>query len=410
MSRMVQALSQRVFVRLPLFLVRLKRALSHSRPIPPGPPSFLVVRLDAMGDLILTTPLFRDLKQSFPGSTITVVTHRGLRSVLEDNPFIDTLYTLPPVKPGGPLVHVRLLWAALQLVFQQLSRRRYTYAISPRWDADMHPANLLCLLAPSHRTVGFPDRARVRFDWPFRIFGDLFDITAPGEGLLHEVLRNRSIVTALSGSCGNRPPEVFPSAEHRAKAANLLSGAPPGALVLGIGIGAQASFRRWPLENYAQVVQLLASHGDVYPVILCAPSEKHLAESLARQLHVPSCVAADPDLRVTASVLEQCDAFVGNDSGPAHLAAATGCAVVVVSPHPIGGDANHPNSPARFAPFCKRSIVLQPEAAVPCQACCSAEDPHCILGVTPAQVVNELLTFLNPPAAKIHAAGESPVL
>lgn len=395
MRRLIRRISPRLFVRLPLFLARLRRALFGLREMPDGPPSFLIVRLDAMGDLILTTPLFRDLKRSFPGSTITVVTHHAFRSLIEDNPFVDELFTLPPVNRRALMADARFVWLTLKFVLLKLSRHRYSHAISPRWDIDIPPANLLCLLAPASRTVGFPDRSKVRFDWPFSLLGNLFDITVSAIGVEHEVFRGRSVVNALGGTCSHHRPEIFPRPQDRQNAAGLLYSAPHCATKIAIGIGAQDAYRRWPIENYAQVIRELGSQCCIFSVIVCAPSEKRTAERLAALVDVPSCVIAEADLRVAVSVMELCDVFIGNDSGPAHMAAAAGCAVVVISPHPRGGDRNHANSPVRFAPLCERCIVLQPsESQPPCLTFCGGGAPHCILAVTPEQVVQAVQTVI----------------
>lgn len=396
MKRALRAILFRTFGRLPLFLARFRRIFMSQCELPYAPRSFLIVRLDAMGDLVLTTPLFRDLKRSFPQSTITVVTHYAFRSLIESNPFVDQVLTFPPVRRAPYMTDVRLLWAALKLFFGQIRKQHYDYAISPRWDTDMHPANLLCLLASAHRTVGFPDRAQIRMDLPFHLLGDLFDITVPGDGVMHEVIRVRSIISMLGGTCSNLDPEVFHFPEHERKAVELLRNAPVEALKIAVGIGAQAPFRRWPLENFAQVIGEIGTHRSAYVIILCGPSEKEQALDLARMLNIPSCIVAEEDMRVTASVLQQCPIFIGNDSGPAHLAAASGCAVIVISPHPVNGNPNHANSPIRFSPRCRRYIVLQPSIVQnPCRTHCIEDTPHCILGVASSLVVESVLKLLD---------------
>ncbi len=117
-------------------------------------------------------------------------------------------------------------------------------------------------------------------------------------------------------------------------------------------------------------------------MLLCSAEERALAEELARQLPMPGILAAGLPLREVCAVLERCHLFVGNDSGCAHLAAAMNCRTVVISRHPISGDANHRNSPVRFAPYCRWSRVLQPAARDDCHTACAHSEPHCILGVS----------------------------
>ena len=94
-------------------------------------------------------------------------------------------------------------------------------------------------------------------------------------------------------------------------------------------------------------------------------------------------------LRQTAALLKHCSLFIGNDSGPMHIAAAMKTSVIEISCHPRSGDTCHPNSPTRFSPWGTESIVLQPEQhKKPCQRGCEMDYPHCILNVHIDSVIN----------------------
>jgi hypothetical protein len=95
--------------------------------------------------------------------------------------------------------------------------------------------------------------------------------------------------------------------------------------------------------------------------------------------------AGQLSIRETAALIGRCDALVGVDSGPVHLAAAVGTPVAVLSCHPVAGSPKHANSPMRFAPWAADGssvLVLQPASGTPpCSDCCNAAGPHCILGI-----------------------------
>jgi len=86
---------------------------------------------------------------------------------------------------------------------------------------------------------------------------------------------------------------------------------------------------------------------------------------------------------------------VGNDTGPMHLAAAVGTPVVAISCHPRDAKPFFLNSPERFGPWRVRAVVLQPPLRTPCRDTCSAERPHCILGVTVEQVSEAVKSLLE---------------
>ena len=111
------------------------------------PVSLLVIRLDGLGDVVLTTPLFRELKRAFPGSSCTVVVQDAFRPLLVTNPYIDEIIGLRPLQAAWLPVRVRSLLSVLLLYWSRLRGRRFDVAISPRWDVDDQLATFLCSLA-----------------------------------------------------------------------------------------------------------------------------------------------------------------------------------------------------------------------------------------------------------------------
>ena len=69
------------------------------------PTSFIIFRLDSMGDVVLTTPLFRALKASNPQSRSTVVVQPAYRSLLLTNPYVDEVPSMP--QPKHPCIGQR---------------------------------------------------------------------------------------------------------------------------------------------------------------------------------------------------------------------------------------------------------------------------------------------------------------
>ena len=100
---------------------------------------------------------------------------------------------------------------------------------------------------------------------------------------------------------------------------------------------------------------------------------------------------------VLAEILRCADLAICNDSGPAHVAAAVGTAVVVVSTHPLDGEPWVVNSPNRYRPWGVPNAVVQPlERLESCrsQRTCLAEEAHCILSVSVDDVVNAAIRLM----------------
>lgn len=387
-------------VRVPTLLARFWRSLIGEKAAS-GPPhrgriSIIIFRLDAMGDVVMTTPLFRELKRVFPEARCTVVVRGAFRPLLVTNPHIDELLTLPELRVACLPRRVRELVAVLLLYWKHLHGRKFDIAISPRWDLDEHLATLLCLLTNATQRVGYTEKTSLLRQRLNRGFGAAFDICLKAGPVRHEVVRNLAVVEALGGTVQDSSLELRLTERDREFASQLFASVPAGTKVIAVGIGANTAGRRWPLECYAECVSRLAREVQVQPVILCSASERTQASQLAKLLHHEPIILSGVPLRKVCSVLERCDLFIGNDSGPAHLAAAMDCKTIVVSRHPQDGDPNHGNSPLRFAPYAEDVRVLQPATGLDsCTACCHVLEPHCITAVPVVAVVAAAETMLH---------------
>jgi len=364
-----------------------------------GARSFIVFRLDSLGDVVMTTPLFRALKAAFPKSRCTAVVQRNYKALLATNPHIDEILTLPNVRPEWLPQRLRKLLAALWLYQTELRKRHFDFAISPRWDTDEHLATLLCVLSNAATRVGYSETATAAKRKMNRGFDRAFDICLPPGPPRHEVLRNLAIAEALGATACDTRPEVRVTERDRRHADELLVKVPRSAKLVSLGIGAQSPGRRWPLERYAETLAALETVHRMWPVIVCSSAEFGDALKLAETLRRPPVIVSGAPLRQVCAVLERCELFIGNDSGCAHLAAAMGCRTVVISRHPGGGDPNHFNSPVRFSPQGRQVRVLQPASgADECRAACSHLEPHCIKLVSPEEVAAVAHEMLAQPA------------
>jgi heptosyltransferase-2 len=173
--------------------------------------------------------------------------------------------------------------------------------------------------------------------------------------------------------------------------------------VIVLGIGATTAGRCWPLQRYAECISRLALQIRVRPVIICSADERDQGMQLERLLNCESILLCGAPLREVCAVLECCDLFIGNDSGPAHLAAAMDCKTIVISRHPRNGNPKHANSPLRFGPYCTEARVLQPAAGLDaCTDGCRVSEPHCITAVSVDDVVAAARTLLAEAPPRIH--------
>ncbi len=370
-------------VRVPTLIAILWRSLfgekGAAQPSQRGPLSIIIFRLDAMGDVVMTTSLFRELKRTFPRSHCTVVVQRNLRPLLVTNPHIDEILTPPEVTARRLPERACTLVSAILLYCKCLRRRRFDVTISPRWDVDEHLATLLCVLTSATRRVGYTEKATALKQKLNRGFDAAFSVCLPAGPVRHEVVRNLVVLEALGATVQDSRLEVRLTERDRAFAADLLINMPSVTKVIALGIGATSPGRRWPVERYAECISRLAGLIRVRPVILCSAGEREQGLRLKELLNSDCILVSGAPLREVCAVLERCDLFIGNDSGAAHLAAAMDCKTMVISRHPRSGNPNHANSPQRFGPYCRAARVLQPASGLEgCTGSCRVPEPHCI--------------------------------
>jgi ADP-heptose:LPS heptosyltransferase len=365
--------------------------------------SMIVFRLDSLGDVVLTTPLFRELRKAYPKSRITVVVQEAYRALLVTNPHIDEILSLPDIKPVWRLPQgAKRLLSALLLYRTRLRGRHFDFAVSPRWDVDEHLATFLCVLTDATRRVGYSVTASPAKQSINRGFDAVFtDCIQPGE-TRHEVLRNLAVVEALGGAPSNDALEIHLTERDRRRAAKLLVPAASPSKLIAIGIGAHSPGRRWPVESYSRALLQLATECPVQIVVVCSAVERGEALKLVRSVIGDAIIVSGAPIREVCAVLERCDLFIGNDSGCAHLAAAVGCKTIVISRHPSDGDPNHYNSPVRFRPRGSYVCVLQPASGLEnCRSACSQPEPHCITSIAVKEVVTAASKMLRSPRDEI---------
>jgi glycosyltransferase involved in cell wall biosynthesis len=161
--------------------------------------------------------------------------------------------------------------------------------------------------------------------------------------------------------------------------------------IVAFGVGAAKGWSRWPF--YGELIRLLAAEWKFTPLILAGQGEEDLIEEILRS--APSAVVMKSlPLGAVAKVLSHCFLYIGNNSGPIHLAAGAGVPVVEISSHPRNGPRAHENHCGRFGACARRKIIVYPKTlAAECSEGCTRNSPHCIATIKPDEIAAETLRF-----------------
>jgi heptosyltransferase-2 len=317
--------------------------------------SILVIRPDDIGDIVLTVPFLRELRRFAPRARITLVVRLRCRELVETCPYVDEVYALN-FPPNGGVHRLFLFLDAWRLRWSRLPLRGFDLVLLPRCGVDYYQAESVAYLLAGRGKMIIHRGMEVSSS-----LGDLADTGprvecsgAAGPDSEHEVGRNIEFLRRCGAEgAKNTSLELWLTDSDRKFAREALR---VDHRYVAFGTGAQYPFRRWPIKRFSDVAIALREKYGIVPVIIGANGDP--------KFHHGVDLVGQTTLRQAAAVLENCELYVGNDSGPKHLAAAMGTPVVEISGFRVGGNTNHNNSPTRFRALGVPHRLAQPGPGV----------------------------------------------
>lgn len=355
----------------------------------------LCVRLDTIGDVLMTTPAIRALKDSRAGRRITLLTSRAGAAAGVLVPEIDSVivYDAPWLKATPTRPDSRHEHAMAELLrnggFQAA-------VIFTTFSQSALPSALLCYLAD------IPLRLAHARENAYQLLTTRVVESEPENGIRHEVERQLDLVARVGCYTADRrlslrvPPDDW--MRVRALLASLEIDARSPWLV--VHPGASAPSRRYPPEMFVEALALVVERTGATVVVTGSASEHELAALVCAGIPERSHeLAGVLTLGELSALIADAPVLLTNNTGPAHIAAAVGTPVV---------DLYALTNP-QHTPWMVRSHVLSHD--VPCRNCfrsvCPELHHECLRGVPPEQVADaviELLTGADVPWSPVSSA------
>jgi ADP-heptose:LPS heptosyltransferase len=390
-------MSPRLSARLARLLARHPRPETKSLSLGAAK-RVLVLKLDLVGDVVCTTPFFRELRKNCPNARITAVVRPAAKELLELSPHIDEFLTFQPSRSarlGGFVAFAH----AVRFAVTHLLPRKFDLAILPRWEADNYYATFMLAFSGAKWRVSFSESANEEKARLNRGYDQLLTHAFATSEVKHEVPRNLEIVERLGGRIEDDRLELRLSAADEAEADRLLgwSAHRTGAPLVALVPGGTEKRRQWPVERYAELANWLVSELAARVVIVGGPSDLPIAREIEGLAQSPVLnLVNHQSLRLAAAMLRRCSLCVANDTGPKHLAAAVGVPVVQISCHSKSSSTAYWLSPARFGPWGVPTRVVQPETPTPpCIDECLAPTPHCVAEISFETVQRAVLASIQ---------------
>jgi ADP-heptose:LPS heptosyltransferase len=270
----------------------------------------LLIRLRSLGDLVLETPAIRALHDWRPDLRISVLAEERFAAVFE----------------GNPAVHEVIYPRGLVDTTRELRRRRFPVVFNQHG-------------GPTSALLTGGSGAEWRVGWKGYQYSFLYNVRVPDA---REFYAREAVHTAEHRISQlfytGLPRRILPASElypqpdaARAVAATLAEkGIEPEAAYAVLQPAARTAGMRWPLSKFAAVARWLWKTQGIMSVVNLAARDVEMATVAKREFEGLAVIPPSMDVRQLIALMAGAQLFVGNDSGPAHIASALDRPCVVI--------------------------------------------------------------------------------
>ena len=257
----------------------------------------LIIRLAPLGETVLTTPVIRALRQHFRDAYIAYMVAPTREDLVSANPHLNEVLTYQ---------------ASVPKLIYQIAQRKFQMAI---------------VLQPTFRLVLHTFLARI----PFRVGFEtntggrkLLNLAVPNNTAQHETQRYLDVIRLLGVEDVDNEPEVFVDSSSIAWVNNFLESRKlhNGKRIIGLNPGAATVYRRWHASNFATLGDRLREAYEADIIITTGPQEGALGAQVAEQMSHSPIIVNQATAMQLAALLQRCDLYITNDTGPMHLSTA----------------------------------------------------------------------------------------
>lgn len=269
----------------------------------------LAIKFRAFGDTVLLSASLDLLRESFPGAEIHVAVTDVWAPILNRHPGVDRLW--PYQRHREKAARAK----AIARLGYRLRKERFDCVLN--FHASSSSSLLALATGARTRSVHFHGHSdKNRYS----------TVVVPGKGILKPAIeRDLDVLRAIGVKAdeGTRIPRIVLSDAEKQSGAEQNRALGLSAPLLLIGLGASRQTKIWPVDRYAELARGWEAQTGGTARALVGPGEEELARAFGASLPVM-------DIRSTAVMISTASIFVGNDSGPKHLAVALGIPTVTV--------------------------------------------------------------------------------
>ncbi len=347
-----------------------------------------VLRLDRLGDLVLTLSLLRALKRRWPSADVTLVCREAVAPLAQAQPDIDRLMTVRGVSGRAG----RLMEQGERLQLQaRLRAERFDLVIDPLNGEELETA-LLAWHSRARYRVGFSTAGR----------GLFFTHVAPARPDQSFLEQQQALAAVIGVELDPEEPPclmVTPAERDAALARLRREGLDPALPIIGIHPGGYYPSQRWPLGRFLQLARFLERERQCQVAFFGTRAEERLIAQIGMDVGQRVAVFFGLELREFMALINGCRVLVCNNSGPLHLASALGVPTVST----MG-----PTDPIRWRPVGQGHVVVRkPLWCSPCgEGQCPLGTHACMMAIS----VEEIAAVVDDQMAEIRRSAPTALM
>jgi len=350
-------------------LITGKKAITGS------PRSILLIQFGDIGDVVLTLPCIRAVRETYPQARIAVAVWDKAAELIEDCPWLDQVISV--TERSLPLLETLRFQADF---FRNLRRLQCDLAIDFRTGTR---GVIMAFFSGASQRIGlYADDGKL---WRNRLFTSLWQRDYSLD--LHVADYLLGLCEAFGIRTGQRIPELVVAGDKQEKIRLLIAGEaiPQDKQIVALQPFSLWGYKEWGKEKYVSLIRWLVAEYGAAVIVTGSAAEKERAAEI-----VNSCgagcynFAGKTSIAMYAALLQKCQFFIGVDSAGLHIAAAVGTPTVGI----FG-----PSSPVSWAPVGKQHLIVQKKLpCVPCwqKGCNDSEKSRCLDELT-LEEVRELI-------------------
>jgi predicted lipopolysaccharide heptosyltransferase III len=338
-----------------------------------GIKKILLIQLGDIGDVVLTTPAIKALKENHPFGEIFVALRENARELIEYCPWVDGVIS---VNKDKRKFKEEIIYQ--KDFFLELRKKGFELAIDLRTGTR---GAILSFISGARLRIGrYVERGGL---WRNSLFTHL--IIPENELHQYSALHCLNILAPFELRIKSISPELIVTKEKEIDAANILrkEGVPSNIPIIAMHPFSRWRYKEWPIKNYVKLINHMGSRYRVSIVITGSIDEMDRVTEIVEDSKIDAySLVGKTSISELAAVLNKCGLLIGIDSAPMHIAAAVGTPTVTI----FG-----PSSPINWAPRGKQHYVIYKDLpCVPCRqkGCNNSEVSRCLDELSVKEVIS----------------------